>query len=132
MTVTGNLAFQSGALYLVQLNASTASLANVTGTASLAGNLQASFTPGTFFATTQYDVLHAAGGLTGTFAGATTTSPGFGVKLTYTNTDVLLNVVAALGLGADLNVNQQAPANVINNFFNAAARCHRVFPLFSA
>ena len=41
MTVAGNLAFQSGALYLVQVNSSTASLANVTGTASLAGTVDA-------------------------------------------------------------------------------------------
>ncbi|MFX8774344.1 hypothetical protein ABTM73_19235, partial [Acinetobacter baumannii] len=33
MTVAGNLAFQSGAIYLVQVNPSTASLASVTGTA---------------------------------------------------------------------------------------------------
>ena len=36
MTVAGNLAFQSGALYLVQL-AATASIANVTGTATPGG-----------------------------------------------------------------------------------------------
>ena len=34
MTVAGNLAFQSGALYVVSVNASTASFANVTGTAA--------------------------------------------------------------------------------------------------
>jgi hypothetical protein len=37
MTVAGNLAFQSGAIYLVQLNPTTASFANVTGTATLGG-----------------------------------------------------------------------------------------------
>jgi hypothetical protein len=39
MTVAGNLAFQSGALFLVQVNPSTASTANVTagGSATLAG-----------------------------------------------------------------------------------------------
>jgi hypothetical protein len=41
MTVAGNLAFQSGALYLVQVNSTTASFANVTGTASLAGTVDA-------------------------------------------------------------------------------------------
>jgi uncharacterized protein with beta-barrel porin domain len=43
MTVQGNLAFQSGALYLVQVNPSNASSANVTagGTATLAGTVQA-------------------------------------------------------------------------------------------
>ena len=35
MTVQGNLAFQSGALYLVQLNSTTASSTNVSGSAAL-------------------------------------------------------------------------------------------------
>ena len=38
MTVTGNLAFQSGAFYVVQVNPTTASITNVSGTASLAGH----------------------------------------------------------------------------------------------
>ena len=37
MTVNGNLAFQSGSLYLVQINPPTASFATVTGTATLGG-----------------------------------------------------------------------------------------------
>src|ERR1700758_1391095 len=39
--------------------------------------------------------------------------------LSYTPTDVLLNVTAALGGGTPLNQNQQAVANAINNFFNS-------------
>jgi autotransporter-associated beta strand protein len=53
MTVAGNLAFQPGALYLVQFGA-TASIANVTGTAALAGNVLANFAPGSYI-TRQYD-----------------------------------------------------------------------------
>ena len=41
MTIAGNLAFQSGALYVVYLNPTTSTFANVTGTASLAGTVQA-------------------------------------------------------------------------------------------
>ena len=49
MTVQGNLAFQSGALYLVQVNPATSTLANVvTGTATLAGNVLAAFAPGSY------------------------------------------------------------------------------------
>jgi hypothetical protein len=47
MAVSGNLAFQSGALYMVQVNPSTSSFANVTGTASLSGNVLAAFAPAT-------------------------------------------------------------------------------------
>ena len=68
MTVAGNLAFQSGALYLVQVNPATASIANVTGTATLAGNVLANFAPGSYI-TRQYTILHADGGLSGAFGG---------------------------------------------------------------
>jgi autotransporter-associated beta strand protein len=60
MTIAGNLAFQSGALYLVQVNPSTASFANVTGTASLAGTVQAVFAPGIYIPAT-YTILRSAG-----------------------------------------------------------------------
>jgi T5SS/PEP-CTERM-associated repeat protein/autotransporter-associated beta strand protein len=47
MTVAGNLAFQSGAFYIVQVNPTTASITNVSGPASLAGTVGAIFAPGT-------------------------------------------------------------------------------------
>jgi uncharacterized protein with beta-barrel porin domain len=120
MTVAGNLAFQSGALYLVQVNPATASMANVTGTAALAGSVQAAFAPGSYVVRS-YDILHAAGGLGGTtFSGVSGNVPaGFSESLSYTSTDVFLNLTAALGAGAGpLNQNQQNVANAINNFFN--------------
>jgi autotransporter-associated beta strand protein len=40
MTIAGNLALQSGAFYIVQVNPTTASTTNVSGTASLAGTWQ--------------------------------------------------------------------------------------------
>jgi T5SS/PEP-CTERM-associated repeat protein/autotransporter-associated beta strand protein len=48
MTVTGNLAFQSGAIYVVQVNPATASITNVSGSALLAGTVGAVFVPGTY------------------------------------------------------------------------------------
>ena len=71
MTVTGNLAFQSGAFYVVQVNPTTASNTNVSGTASLAGTVGAIFAPGSYVARS-YPILTAAGGLTGTFDGLVT------------------------------------------------------------
>src|SRR5262245_13898340 len=50
MTVQGNLAFQSGALYLVQVTPSAALSANVTGSATLAGTVQATFAAGSYVA----------------------------------------------------------------------------------
>ena len=46
MTVSGNLAFQSGAFYLVQLNPATSTMANVSGTGALAGTVEAVFATG--------------------------------------------------------------------------------------
>jgi outer membrane autotransporter protein len=118
MTISGNLAFQSGAFYLVQLNPTTTSIANVTGTASLAGTVQAVLVPGSY-TKQSYDILHATGGLGGTtFNAATVSPPNFAATLSYTPTDVFLSLTAALGNGTPLNQNQQSVANAINAFFN--------------
>src|SRR6202790_4542623 len=59
MAVAGTLAFQSAALYLVQINPTTASFANVTGAAALGGvTVHASFAAGTYVAK-QYAILTA-------------------------------------------------------------------------
>jgi autotransporter-associated beta strand protein len=119
MAVMGTLAFQSGAFYLVQINGVSPSFANVTGTASLAGTVQAVLVPGSY-AQRSYDILHAAGGLGGTtFGGLSLSTPNFAASLSYTATDVFLNLTAAtLGNGTPLNQNQQSVANAINAFFN--------------
>jgi hypothetical protein len=118
MTIAGSLAFQSGALYAVYLNPTTSSFANVTGRASLAGTVQASFAPGSYLAK-QYIILQSAG-LSGTFTGLATANlpAGFIAILDYSGGDVLLNLVGALPTQS-LNGNQQNVANGLNNFFNA-------------
>jgi autotransporter-associated beta strand protein/T5SS/PEP-CTERM-associated repeat protein len=137
MTVAGNLAFQSGALYVVQVTPSTASSTNVTaaGSATLAGTVQAVFAPGSYV-THRYTILSAAGGRSGTFNALTTTNlpAGFSASLSYTATDTILNLTAALGglstLGGPnaasgsgafacaFNINQCNVANALNAFFN--------------
>ena len=128
MTVAGNLAFQSGALYLVQVDPSAASSANVVagGSAALAGTVNAAFAAGSYVTRT-YTILSAAGGLGGTtFNTLTTTNlpAGFTADLSYTNTDVILNLTATLGgpsaLGTGgLSENQRNVAGALNNFFNS-------------
>ena len=122
MTVQGNLAFQSGALYLVQVNPSNASSANVIagGTATLAGTVQAVFASGSYASRT-FTILTAAGGLAGTTFNALTTTnlpAGFTPSLSYTATNVILNLTAALGAGGLSGGNQQNVAGALNNFFN--------------
>jgi uncharacterized protein with beta-barrel porin domain len=127
MTVVGNLAFQSGALYLVRVNPSNASRDNVTGggSATLAGTVNATFASGSYAART-YTILSAAGGLNGTFSSVTTSNlpAGFTASLGYTATDAILNLTATLGrrpsdLGiGGLSINQTNVAEALNAFFN--------------
>jgi autotransporter-associated beta strand protein len=135
ITVRGNLAFQSGAIYLVQLNSTATSSANVTGTASLGGAVQAVFAPGIGNPAKSYDILHA-NGLGGTFATLQTTNlpKGFTASLSYTPTDVLLKVTAALGgpqQATGLSSNHLSVAGAINNFFNDPPLPPAFLPLFS-
>jgi autotransporter-associated beta strand protein len=135
MTVNGNLAFQSGAIYAVQVNPVNASSANAIagGSASLAGTVQAAFATGSYV-TRNYTILSAAGGVSGTFGGLTTSNlpAGFTANLGYTANSVLLNLTATLGQPIEptgptgpgalrataLSGNQLGIANALNAFFN--------------
>ena len=134
MTVAGNLAFQSGALYLVQVDPSNASRANVTagGSATLAGTAVAAFAPGSYV-TRSYTILSATGGLGGSTFDALATSnlpAGFTARLDYTNSDVILNLTATLAT-AGLSGNQRNIAVTLNNFFNGGGALPPAFlPVF--
>jgi autotransporter-associated beta strand protein len=131
LSVTGNLAFQSGALYLVQLSPATSTFTKVSGTAALNGLAGASFAAGSYISK-QYTILTAAGGVSGTFSGLQTLGlpSGFTASLSYDAKDAFLNL--ALGFngpnyGGGLNVNQQNVANALTNFFNATGGIPMVF-----
>jgi uncharacterized protein with beta-barrel porin domain len=135
MTVNGNLAFQSGAIYVVQVNPANASSANTLagGSASLAGTVQAAFASGSYV-TRNYTIVSAAGGVSGAFGSLSTSNlpAGFTANLSYTANSAILNLTAtlaqpsgpsgpsgpsALGAGG-FNVNQLNVANSLNAFFN--------------
>jgi autotransporter-associated beta strand protein len=122
LTITGNLALQSGALYLVQVTPSAASATNVSGNATLAGTVDAVFASGTY-AKNQYTILQSAGLGGTTFSALTTTNlpAGFKASLVYTGDDVLLDLAATLGglSTGGLNINQQNVANALNTYFNS-------------
>lgn len=120
ITVNGTLAFGAGSTYAVEVSPSAADRANVSGTAALAGTLQASFAPGTSYARA-YTLLSATGGRTGTFGTFSTAGlpGGFQTNLSYTPTDVMLNLTAALGGGMALSSNQSNVANALNTSFNS-------------
>jgi autotransporter-associated beta strand protein len=120
MTVAGNLAFQSGALYLVAVNPATSSFASVTGSAALNGGAGAAFLSGNY-AAKQYTILTAAGGVSGTFGAFDTLNipAGFKSSLSYDSNNVYLNL--ALNFvppPGGLNGNQQRAGNAIVGFFN--------------
>lgn len=118
MTVNGNLTFNNGATYAVPVSPGSAGRTNVTGTATLAGTVNAAFQQGAYL-TRSYTILSATGGLGGTtFDGLATNNSNFSSNLSYTTTDVLLNLAAVLGGGTSLNGNQQNIATAINTYFN--------------
>jgi autotransporter-associated beta strand protein len=132
MTVTGNLAFQSGALYLVQLNPATASFTNVGGIATLNGTAAAVYVAGNYISK-KYTILTAAGGVNGTFGSLVNTN----VPANFTSTlsydannayiDLTLNLNPAPNFGNGLNINQQNVANALVNFFNTTGGIPLVF-----
>ena len=114
----------AAAAYIVEVSPTTADLTSVTGTATLGGTVHAQFQAGSYVART-YTILSATGGLGGSTFGtlATTNLPaGFIAGLSYTGNDVILNLLATLGVGGGFNQNQQNVANALNSFFNVAAR----------
>jgi autotransporter-associated beta strand protein len=129
MTIAGNLAFASGAIYLVQVNPSTASFATVTGTATLGGaTVNAVFANGSYVSKT-YTILTASGGVSGTFASTvvnTNLPANFHTSLSYDANDAYLNLAlnytpgsSAPNFASGLSGNQQAVANALVNSFNA-------------
>ena len=98
LAIAGNLAFQSGALYLVTLNSTASTFAHVTGTATLAGTVGAAFVPGSEVMK-QYTILRANGGVSGGFAGVGLAAPSGGLvaTLSYDPTHAYLNFAVDSG-----------------------------------
>ena len=122
MSISGNLAFASGALYVVYFNPATSTLANVTGTASLAGTVNANFANGSYISKV-YTIV-SAGSVTGTFGGLTTNNlpANFTASLAYDSAhaflDLTLNFAPAAPSFTPLNVNQSNVADALINHFN--------------
>jgi autotransporter-associated beta strand protein len=130
LTITGNLAFQSGAFYLVQVNGGAAGSVSVTGGATLAGAAVDAVFGGSANLVRQYTILTAAGGVSGTFAPSvvnTNLAPGLSDTLSYDANNVYLNLTASLGAGQGLNANQQNVATSINKFFNSGGALPTAF-----
>ncbi len=133
LTVNGNLAFQSGAIYLVQVTPTAAASTNVGGTATLGGaTVNAAFANGNYISK-QYTILTAAGGVSGTFASINNTNlpQNFSDTLSYDATHAYLNLTLGFApapkYGGGLSINQQNVANTLVNYFNTTGGIQTVF-----
>jgi autotransporter-associated beta strand protein len=132
MTVAGNLAFQTGALYIVQVNPTAASTTNITGTAALTGIVGANFAPGSY-TRRSYTILSAAEGRTGTFdlVLASGLPVGFQASLSYTDNTVVLDLASQLARQPGQSVGQLHVSTAIDRFFNNGGVLPPAFlPLF--
>ena len=151
LTVAGNLAFQSGAIYLVQVAASVASAVNVSGTATPGGATVNAAFANSGYISRQYTIVTAAGGVSGTFAPdiANTNLPrNFSDSLSYDATHAYLNLTLNFtpsptssttpttatgpGFGNGLSLNQQAVGNGLINSFNTAGQIPLVYGTLNA
>ena len=119
ITVNGNLVFNPGSLYFVEIFGNTADRTNVSGTATLAGTVVVSNTGGNL--TNIYTILSATGGATGTFNALTSLGlPSFiTASLAYTPTTVLLNLNSGISQTPGLTRNQGALAATLDSSFNS-------------
>ena len=144
-SVTGNFVQTSSGVYMVDVTPTASDKTGVSGTASLGGTVQATFTPGNYIAKS-YTIL-SSNGRTGTFAHLNTIGlpSGFTASLSYNTTDAKLDLTASLGgtggggtggggtggggpggggsgsggIGTALTQNQSTVATTLNNYFNA-------------
>jgi autotransporter-associated beta strand protein len=132
LAISGSLAFQSGAIYLVQVNPSTASLASVTGTATLGGAVNAVFASGSYISK-QYTIL-TAGAVRGTFGSLVNTNlpANFHDSLSYDATHAYLDLALNFGIPNSLNGNQQVVGNALTNFFNTNGTIPMVYAQLNA
>jgi autotransporter-associated beta strand protein len=120
MTIVGDLALQSGATYLVQLDPAAASFAKVTRSASLGGAaVNAVFANGSYVSKT-YTILTATGGVSGSFGALVNTNlpSNFRSSLSYDANDAFLDLALNFTLPGGLNANQKAVGNALTGFFD--------------
>jgi autotransporter-associated beta strand protein len=121
LAINGPLSFTAASTYMVQVSSNAASLASVTGAATLGGaTVSALFGSGTV--KKQYKILSTTGGLGGTTFNPAVVSNMSSIKatLSYDANNVFLNIGINFtpGSGGGLNINQQNVANTLTNFFN--------------
>ena len=128
ITVSGNLTFNSGSNYNVEFSSSTADRTNVSGTATLAGTVNASYQSGTSISK-QYTILNATGGITGTFSALANTNLPSNVStaLSYDANNVYLDLTLSYTTLGGLDTNQQNVSDVLTDYFNTRQHPGRLY-----
>jgi autotransporter-associated beta strand protein len=144
LTVFGTLGFTAASTYAVNINPTTSSFANVSGTATLGGaTVNAIYANGSYVAK-KYTIL-TAGVVSGTFGSLVNSNlpTNFATSLSYDAKNAYLNLAlnftpsgstpsgstpsGSAGFGSGLNVNQQNVGNTLTNFFNTTGGIPLVF-----
>ena len=118
LTVQGNLVFATAGAYLVEINPNSADRVNVTGTATLGGNVLVALT-GATITRQPYLILNTAGGITGSFAGVNNLPASLQATLSYTANDVFLSLSLNYNALGNLNANQQNVGQALSQFLNS-------------
>lgn len=129
LTVNGNLVFAAPSTYVVEVSPANADRVNVTGTATLGGaTVSAVFAAGSYVSK-QYTILHAGGGVAGTFGALVDTNlpASFRTSLSYDANNAYLDLALSFAIPGGLNANQQNVANALTNVFNVSGGISAVY-----
>ena len=133
ITVNGPVAFAAGSTYTVETNAAGQSDKIVaTGKATLSGGtVQVLAANGNYSPSTQYTILAAAGGVTGTFGSVTSNLAFLAPSLSYDANDVFLTLVrnASAFSSVAQTFNQRAVAGALDASPFGSALVQAVLPL---
>ncbi|WP_158813844.1 autotransporter domain-containing protein [Methylocapsa sp. S129] len=132
INVGGALGLSPGSIYVVNLNPSIASFANVSGSAAPHGATVAALYSGGSIAKQQYTILSAAGGVFGTFNPQVAGLPDLTAALSYDATHAYLDIIGLnYGQSGPLNANQQNVAHALSGYFNATGAIPTAFGTLS-
>lgn len=126
LTVVGNLTFNAGSNYSVEVDAAGSNdRTNATGTLTInGGTVNVLASAGTYSPTTQYTILNATGGRTGVFSGLTTNLAFLTPSLTYDPNNVYLTLARnSTGYNTlpGMTPNQQSASNALQNASGSAS-----------
>ena len=126
LTVVGNLTFNAGSNYSVEVDAAGSNdRTNATGTLTInGGTVNVLASAGTYSPTTQYTILNATGGRVGVFTGLTTNLAFLTPSLTYDPNNVYLTLARnSTGYNTlpGMTPNQQSASNALQDASGSAS-----------